>query len=332
MTITACPSLGDLIAAPDSHAEHLDNCRRCRALLRGLGARNDGVEVPAGAAAPVKRPPGRRATPELEPGAIWSFASAGDEYLIGCVLSKSNGSVRVAPLSDEVQLATGWDVFIQRELLGYPAMAQIWNQVELPEEQAERGLAILATGLSDLLQHFAAAFAERYEPPEPRAAGAPVLSKADPRLLFQAEERERVAEFTSADAKAAAVATAVTLGDLVSTRCKELAVERTVLNELADEKRWLDRLEEGSLDLYARLPVAALARLLTALRLSPGPQLEHLVAKAAGAGLEGERVRQAPVLARRRLGSRRQVRRMSEQERETMATDYARKVIEAMRS
>ncbi|MGI8411620.1 MAG: hypothetical protein ACR2LV_02850 [Solirubrobacteraceae bacterium] len=210
-----------------------------------------------------------------------------DELLPAVVRRMSEDALTVVPVSGDVHLATEWDLLLAPELLGYPAMAQVWNfGTALPEQIAEIA-AVLGererAGLDALAQvaRGAGVF------PDGLPVGPPTLDDGDPRLLHQDDQASLAYRFWQ---PALALAGAETLGQLVHHRREELGVTVSQLESVVDASGWLDALESDRLDLRRALPAGALAAVLRGLRVGASRRLARIATWTIEA--------QAPTLAR----------------------------------
>src|SRR5690348_1248060 len=136
MTWTACPSLEALLAARLSEEleEHLQTCRRCRALRRHMHP----AEL-AGKAEPLeKEPTARELSPEPTLGSVYAIhGPLPDEYLVAGLVDWDDEEAVVVPISEETRFSTNWDLLLEEHLLGYAAMAEVWNHGTVLVEQLE---------------------------------------------------------------------------------------------------------------------------------------------------------------------------------------------------
>jgi hypothetical protein len=215
----------------------------------------------------------------------------GDELLPAVVRRVTDDAVTVVPLSGEVQLATEWDLLLGPELLGYAAMARVWNFGTVLAEQIVEVAAVLREDELHALDALARAARETGEVPAGVPAGVPVgpptLGDADPRLVQQDADADLAHRFWE---PALALTGAETLGQLVHHRREELGVAAAQLESVTTERGWLDDLEADRLDLRRRLPASALAAVMRSLRLGASRRLARIATWTIEA--------QAPTLAR----------------------------------
>jgi hypothetical protein len=226
--------------------------------------------------------------PEVAAGSIVLLSDLkGDELLPAIVRRLSDDAVTVVPVSAAVHLATEWDLLLPRELLGYEAMATVWNFGRALPEQIAEVVAVL--GERELHALDVLAHATRTgEAPAGLSVGPPTLDDADPRLLHQDAEAELAHRFWQ---PALALAGVETLGQLVHHRREELGVAVAELEAVSDVPGWLAELEDDRLDLRRTLPAPALAALLRRLGLSASRRLARIATWTIEA--------QAPTLARK---------------------------------
>lgn len=211
----------------------------------------------------------------------------GDELLPAVIRRVSEDTLTVVPVSGDVHLATEWDLLLARELLGYPAMAQVWNfGTALPEQIAEVA-AELGEQQRTELDALAQAARGAGEIPDGLPVGPPTLDDGDPRLLYQDDQAGLAHRFWQ---PALALAGAETLGQLVHHRREELRVSAAQLESVLDTRGWLDALETDRLDLRRVLPAGALAAVLRQLRVGASRRLARIATWTIEA--------QAPSLAR----------------------------------
>ncbi len=286
MTELPCPPLSELLAEepPAEAAAHAASCPRCAALVRSTNARVVAVDV-LGEPDPETR---RAPKAEPAPGAVVLVAADGiDGLLPAVVLALGEESVTVAPVSPEPELATEWDLLLPAALLGYAAVAQIWNLGSVLPEQLEDVIATVDPDTRSHLEALARATARGGEAPAGAAVGPAVLSDEDPRLLVQDEQATAARFFWE---PALALAGSATLGEVVRHRRDELGVEPGDLQDLADTEGWLDALERDMVDLPRALPSGALAELMRRIGIGASRRLREVARTTIEA--------QAPALAR----------------------------------
>jgi hypothetical protein len=197
----------------------------------------------------------------------------GDELLPAIVRRVSEEALTIVPVSGDAHLATEWDLLLPQELMGYPAMAQVWNFGTVLPEQIVEVVASLAAGENDRLDMLAAAIRRGDRPAAGLPVGIPILDDADPRLLDQEQAAELVRPFWG---PALALAGAETLGQLVHHRREELGVATDELESLADTRNWLDAFEGDRLDVRRTLGSSALAALLRRLGVTASRRLGRI--------------------------------------------------------
>lgn len=284
MSETACPAVIELLAAPMAPliAEHAALCPRCHALRGAIAAR---VEPPP--------PSGRRDDSERVPaeagGVVLIASSASEELLTAIVLGESEDGLTVVPVSPNARHATEWDLILGEQVLGYPAVAQVWNHgLALPEQAIEQVASLPAPVLRDVRSLLRAAI-ESAAVPEGLEVGAPVLDQGDPRLLHQDEDARHVLAFWE---PTLALAGSQTLGQLVRHRREDLNVSAESLEALAGTPNWLAAMEADTLDIPRTLPPGALAAAMRLLGVAASRRLARLArwtiearAPAGGAAL-----------------------------------------------
>jgi hypothetical protein len=195
-----CPPISDLLGGESAAIEHARHCERCRALL-GLGER---IEQDATVAEPPRF--SRARIPERSPlaartvGEVVALRSerADGELLLAALLSISEDSLEVAPLSGEVGLAAEWDLLLDGDdgPLGYEAIAEVWNHGPVSPLQIAESFGVLSEQTSgQLLTLYASVFGD--EAPAEARTGPPLLSEDDPRTVFQDQETERTRRYWS---------------------------------------------------------------------------------------------------------------------------------------
>lgn len=323
MTWTNCPSFAELFAVDadlsDELREHIVSCRRCQALRRHLEPSDD---VEAVVALLEKEPLRRELDTEPRSGSVYVIhGPLTDEYVLGALVDWDDEEAVVVPLSDEVRYATNWDLLLERELLGYPAMAEVWNHGTVLVEQLREKIAELGEAVTALGALYAAAL-EGTELTTALPVGPPVLREIDPRNAFQDQEGERTTVYWQPARVLAGVRSAF---DLVRAQREELDVPAAALG--AVDATALEQLEEGKLDLVNEVPVTALAELLHRLQVAASRRLQRLI-EAAGSAAYRDALETRPAIARKRRGMRRPVQAV---DRQRVVSEYANRVIEEMR-
>lgn len=212
----------------------------------------------------------------------------GDELLPAVIRRVTDEALTVVPVSGDVHFATEWDLLLDRNLLGYVAMARVWNFGTVLREQVAEVAAMLSESQQRALDALALAARGSGQVPAGIPVGPPTIEEADPRLLHQEVEAELVRRFWE---PALALAGAETLGQLVHHRREELRLAAAELEDVTAARGWLGDLEADTLGLRRVVPAAALGALLRQLRLGASQRL----ARIATWTLEA----QAPSFARR---------------------------------
>jgi hypothetical protein len=295
--MSTCPALSELFAEEPSPtvAAHVTGCRRCQALLASESER----------IAVAVDEPGEWSLGDEEHAAgevVLLAAPASDEYLSAIVAKRGDETVTVVPVSGEVEAASEWDLLLDRDLLGYRAMAEAWNfGTVLPEQLGER-LAKLKADVFDQLRQLLRAAATSGSVPVDVPVGVPIAGDDDPRLLFHDEEVDRVHVYWE---PTLALAGAANLAQLVAHRREELALAREELESvsLAAGSGWLARLEEGELPIQRYLLPGALAELMARLNIGVSRRLARIAKWTLEEQAQSTGYATGTALARKRLGS-----------------------------
>ncbi len=297
MSDARCPALSDLFAAPQARevAEHVGGCPRCQALLASVEERVQPEEQTGDQAR-------LRSAPEPEPGTVVLVAAPdSDEHLVAVVAKVGEDAVTVVPLSEQVELATDWDLLLEKDPVGYATMAEVWNYGSVLPEQLVEALATLDATVVAQVETMLRAAVSSAEVPQGLPLGVPVLDDADPRLLFQEDETERVHAFWE---PTLALAGAATLGQLVRERREELALDPEQLEETAGRRGWLGDIERDELDIPSVLSPKALAAFMRRLHVGGSRRLGRLTLWT----IEAQRKQASPALGvsfgRKRKGYR----------------------------
>jgi hypothetical protein len=277
-----CPSLDALLVTDAELTEevldHLAACQRCRALRTRMLERPLEEQEVVTIGGLRKDPTERRSgppTPVL--GGVYAIhGPLRDEYLIGCLLDWDEEEAVVVPLSDEVVYATNWDVLLERSVLGYSTMAEVWNHGAVMPEQLVERLGELGEATEAVSSLYVAAL-ESSEVPTGLRVGLPVLGDADPRLVFQSEEAERTAVYWQ---PATLLAGVETLGELIQLQREELGLPRSELEQVISEDE-LEAVERNRLDLVGNIEPPNFASLLRFLQVDASQRLRKLMLAAA---------------------------------------------------
>lgn len=228
-----CPALIDLTASelgPEIEA-HLATCRRCQALRAALPVQEGESSA---SATPASTRELRRRPSIGDFGLVTTFDEP--DNLVVFVAAVRNGEAIVVPISDETRFATEWDLLIDENVLGYPAMAEAWNHgVVLVEQLSEALLSAPPAVGSNILALVEATKSDRL--PSGLPVGVPVLSQEDPRLAFEEEEAEAARGHWY---PRMLLAEASSVGELISRRQEELGLPDEELESLSDRSSWLD--------------------------------------------------------------------------------------------
>lgn len=216
------------------------------------------------------------------PGSVVLIASADAECLLPAVVIGSAEDTRtVVPLSDAIEQATEWDLFVPAKVLGYQSIAEVWNYGSVLPEQIVEVVAHLPTTVLDSIRRLSRAAAASAPVPDDLDVGPPVLADADPRLLFQESEAEIAQPFWE---PTLILAGSLTLGQLVHHRRDELGLQPAELEAVGRETGWLARLERDELDVRSALPAGALAALMRRLRIGASQRLGRIARWTMEAG------------------------------------------------
>ena len=263
-----CPALIDLTASelgPEIEA-HLAICRRCRALRATL-------PIQEGASAPTFTPSStreiRRRPSVGDVGLVTTFDDS--DNLVVFVAAVRSGEAVVVPISDETRFATEWDLLIDENVLGYPAMAEAWNHGVVFVEQLSEALLSAPPGVGEQIRALVEATKSDHVPSE-LPVGARVLSEDDPRLLFEEEEAENARRYWYPRMLLCDVAT---VGELVSRRQETLGLPDADLEQILGEAAALAALREDRLKLVEHGD--AVVHVLRTLRLRQYDRLRALL-------------------------------------------------------
>lgn len=329
-----CPSLTDL-TSPDplapAIAAHVRECARCSALRRALAnagspiANREPATTIVWPHAPIKNldaPP--------RPGAI--HAIWGDEegdLLVAIILDVDEREALVLPVSTDIQFAGDADVLMQDETLAYPAMAEIWNHVQVLSEQIMEQVAVLPDAFAVVLDAAVDAFMDSEPLPSTLRQGVALLTEKDPRLLFRERESERIRRFVE---PWRALNDGDTLGEIVRGRREERDMTLDALSARVDlTVQALNGVEADSHDLYADVPVAAMSKLADGLDLTASQRLVDLVEAAVFRNDRMPEPSKQIMHARRRRGVRSAASVPPEEVRREHAREYATKLLARMK-
>jgi hypothetical protein len=279
-----CPSLADLLDGDPAYADHVLTCPRCRALLRAAEVAHRVPGTSSEHATSSRAPTlGGRRRGKLQAGQICTVAFADlDEYLVSVVIETDGADARVAPITDEIDMASDADLFLDASVLGYEAMAQVAIAGDVLVEQVHDVLAEVGADLVASLVHLLVV-ADRTTTAELTglATGRAISGEDDPRLLFREEEREQAASFYL---PAAMLAEADTLGHLIRARRSEFNLSLDDADALLGGTGRTARLEISAVDLHAEIPAPALFALLRDLDVGLHEGTARLVGQAVAAG------------------------------------------------
>lgn len=284
----SCPSILELtttdLAADQALRRHVESCVRCQVLLRAWDSEavQDDELVELDVSADLTWKP--RADPASAPalGAIHTVsAPTEDTYLLALVCDLSNEQATVFPISTEAHQAGDWDVILDTDVLGYVAMVEAWNPIDVLVEQLEEQLA--TTDPDPYLDLYDRALAGK-EVPLDVPDGPPLDTEDDPRHLFREYERERVRPYAEA-------ARVVGLGDSLGEIIQVVRGERERDPEDLATAAGIDiedvtRLEENRLDLAGGFAVKSFASLISELEI---PVSEAFFARVENAVYDSDR-------------------------------------------
>lgn len=205
MSLRECLSIMELQeinerGADGRAAAHLEDCARCRALLRDLPdvAENElplssmslvGTLQPGGAA------PSPRSVARPASGEVWRAAASPEApwSQVVAVVGRSRaepGLVIVIPISEEVEYGTDLDLPLAQEVLGYDAMLLAWNHGAVLEDQLLEQVGTLSEAAREECVAFYRWLVTGGERPQVRAAGPPLGGPDDERSWFRSGELE----------------------------------------------------------------------------------------------------------------------------------------------
>jgi hypothetical protein len=269
MTDAPCPAVTDLFAEPPvpAAAAHAVRCARCHALLAAIDER-----------LPAKPETFSRPVEHTQPASVGSLVLIGapesDRLLPAIVIAFGEEGLTVVPVSPEVALATEWDLQLPASILGYPAIAQIWNHGQVLPEQIVEELASLPADQLTPVQALMRAANSSSQPPKDLPVGSPVIDEQDPRLLFQETEAEDAHPFWE---PTLTLAGAATLGQLIRHRRQEIALEPEQIERASGVAGWLGNLESDTLALPGELSAGALAAAMRSLRVGASSRLARIL-------------------------------------------------------
>lgn len=303
-----CPSLVDLFdpAGLPTVEQHVTRCPRCQSFRREhhfQGARTSGAtaaEQWLTPAQPISIWPG-----SLDLGTVLSaVVDHLDEYLVCVVVDADEQEAVVAPIAETQAYTTNWDLMIEEAVLGYPAMAEVWNTGTILVEQAAEIVGKLTEPLAEALEQLYDAMLENHSPPEHLPIGSPVLAERDPRLVFQRQELDRVRAYWM---PSSLLAGAESFEPILRRRAQQMGVGLEDLDGrlqdcVQDNPHWVTSLSRGDIDLCASVPVKAMSRLVIELKLPKARKTIGLIGATVHANCREASAPQAAVHARRRRG------------------------------
>jgi hypothetical protein len=305
MTTTTCPSLQALLLGElnTEEREHVSSCLRCQILLRNRpeastnepGAPNERQAFRETSADPVFE--------DAEPGDLALLSAPGtDTHVVAFVLQVKETEAKVVPVSSDTWAATEWDLLLDSSVLGYPAIAQVWNYGSVLIEQLRDVAAQAPEAVTEQMRMMYGAAIQSAEVPAGLPVGPRVLSDEDPRLLAQDEAAEAARVYWEPLITMSGIAS---VAELVSSRSEELSLSREELKAaVGDRLTWLDELESGRRDLRKVLSPAQLAEVFKKLAVPRSRRLGEIVLATIAATSLGVSAEATGLsFARRRRGS-----------------------------
>jgi hypothetical protein len=211
----------------------------------------------------------------LVPGAVALISTTVDDGLMPVIaVAPGDDTISVIPLSPAVQNATEWDLELPAEVLGYRAIAEVWNYGSILPEQCGELVATVTPEILEGLQTLFRAALSSDPVPNGLRVGPPVLDDDDPRLLAQDADADLAHSFWE---PALALAGAATFGEFVRHRRLELDVAAAELETTSGANGWLADVEDDTLDLRQALPSHALVEVLRRLQVGASARLRAIV-------------------------------------------------------
>jgi hypothetical protein len=331
-----CPSIAELTSAeilPPVLAAHVRECPRCQA-LRQLWEANPpaSVEFVSEAIVDARWPfaPHPNIDAPARPGAIHCVWGPEDgELLPALIMDVDEVEALVIPISPDTDMAGDGDVFIDQDVLAYPAIAEMWNHLRVLVEQIVEQIGELEATVHQNLDTALDAMLASEPLPAGLRQGPELIGELDPRALFREREAERARKFVE---PWRALNLGATLGAVLEARRSERDLALDDVGERTDlAADALHRLEGDREDLHARVPIASMTALVRQMNLTPSRKLADLVEAAVFAndrepepGAEVER-------ARRRSGVRSAGRPSSEEIRRKHAQEYAQRLLKQLK-
>jgi hypothetical protein len=264
------------------------------------------------------------------PGAVHSIWGNEDgDLLAAVIIDVDDHEALVVPVSPETHLAAETDVLIDRAVLAYPAILEVWNHAQVLREQIMERIGELDERLTALVQDAVDAVIDGQPLPDGLTEGVAIIGEADPRRFFREQEAQRAQKFV---APWRLLNAADTLGGVLSSARAEQELEPDAVATQVDlPLDVLTRLEADEQDLRQSVPVAHLQSLARTFELWPSARFGHLVEEAVFANDRGTGLDAPVAMARRRRGARSAALRLPEDVRREHARDYARQLLDRMR-
>jgi hypothetical protein len=262
-------------------------------------------------------------------GEIWTIQEKGgrpgEKALLAVIIAAGGNDAAIVPLSNEPRHATEWDLTLPREVLGYPAIAQVKLAGKVAASQLEQRLSSLPPWSLDQLRQLSSA-AEHGQslPPEHLPVGPWVLSEADKRLGVRRDQAQRLIAYLT-PSYPDPTAEWQSFGSILARGARASGIE---LKTLLDEPAAAQKLQRDEMDLFSELPARRLAALLAKLSVKWTEPVRGALYQLVLQRYHPVDVLHGVALARRRgrraKGTRRS--RGSEKERRDAAESYVREV------
>ena len=224
-----------------------------------------------------------------------------DEHLVAVVAKVGEDAVTIVPLSEQVELATDWDLLLEKDPVGYATMAEIWNYGSVLPEQLVEALATLDATVVTQVETMLRAAVSSAEVPQGLPLGSARARRRRPPALFQEDETERVHGFWE---PTLALAGAATLGQLVRERREDSHSTPRSSRRRPDGTAGSGKSSATSSTSHRSSPPSALAAFMRRLHVSGSRRLGRLTLWT----IEAQRKQASPALGvsfgRKRKGYR----------------------------